>query len=81
MGSMVVELEGTTQGEARDAWANREGITWWPDALEEGITWVGGLTPSAQRSRRHSVQHRDPPTLARVRTLARTSSIEPAFEL
>jgi ribosomal protein S12 methylthiotransferase accessory factor YcaO len=25
----VGELEGTTQREARDAWSNREGITWW----------------------------------------------------
>ena len=25
----VDELEGTTQREARDAWSNREGITWW----------------------------------------------------
>ncbi len=30
LGSSVGELEGTTQDEARDAWANREGITWWP---------------------------------------------------
>jgi hypothetical protein len=30
LGSTVGELEGTTQHEARDAWANREGITWWP---------------------------------------------------
>jgi hypothetical protein len=30
LGSAVGELEGTTQHEARDAWANREGITWWP---------------------------------------------------
>jgi hypothetical protein len=29
--STVDELEGTTQREARDAWLNREGITWWPD--------------------------------------------------
>jgi hypothetical protein len=29
-GSAVGELEGTTQDEACDAWANREGITWWP---------------------------------------------------
>ena len=39
-------LEGTTQDEARDAWAEREGITWWPEARDaelarqhrEGIT-------------------------------------------
>ena len=30
LGSRVGELEETTQHEARDAWANREGITWWP---------------------------------------------------
>jgi len=46
LGSAVGELEGTTQDEARDAWANREGITWWPEARDaelarqhrEGIT-------------------------------------------
>jgi hypothetical protein len=27
--TQVGELEGTTQREARDAWSNREGITWW----------------------------------------------------
>ena len=45
-GSSVGPLEGTTQDEARDAWANREGITWWPEARDaelarqhrEGIT-------------------------------------------
>ena len=30
LGSRVGELEETTQHEARDAWAKREGITWWP---------------------------------------------------
>jgi hypothetical protein len=30
LGSAQSELEETTQHEARDAWANREGITWWP---------------------------------------------------
>jgi hypothetical protein len=30
LGSSQGELEGTTQREARDAWLNREGITWWP---------------------------------------------------
>ena len=45
-GSSVGPLEGTTQDEARDAWAEREGITWWPEARDaerarqhrEGIT-------------------------------------------
>ena len=45
-GSAVGELEGTTQDEARDAWAEREGTTWWPEARDaelarqhrEGIT-------------------------------------------
>jgi hypothetical protein len=30
LGSAVSELEETTQREALDAWAKREGITWWP---------------------------------------------------
>jgi hypothetical protein len=34
LGSGVGELEGTTQHEARDAWAEREGITWWPEARD-----------------------------------------------
>jgi len=46
LGSSVGPLEGTTQDEARDAWAVREGITWWPEARDaelarqhrEGIT-------------------------------------------
>jgi hypothetical protein len=46
LGSSVGELEGTTQDEARDAWANRMGITWWREARDaelarqhrEGIT-------------------------------------------
>ena len=46
LGSSVGELEGTTQHEARDAWAERKGITWWPEARDaelarqhrEGIT-------------------------------------------
>jgi hypothetical protein len=46
LGSSVGPLEGTTQGEVRDAWAEREGITWWPGARDaelarqdrEGIT-------------------------------------------
>ena len=46
LGSGAGPLEGTTQDEARDAWAEREGITWWPEARDaelarqhrEGIT-------------------------------------------
>jgi hypothetical protein len=46
LGSSVGELESTTQDEARDVWANREGITWWHEARDaelarqhrEGIT-------------------------------------------
>ena len=46
LGSSVGELEGTTQDEARGAWADREGITWWREARDaerarqhrEGIT-------------------------------------------
>jgi putative N-acetylmannosamine-6-phosphate epimerase len=43
LGSAVSALEGTTQHEARDTWANREGITWWPEARDalanhKGIT-------------------------------------------
>ena len=46
LGSSVGDLEGTTQDEARDAYASREGITWWPEARDaelarqhrEGIT-------------------------------------------
>ena len=43
LSSSVGELEGTTQDEARDAWAEREGITWWPEARDalanhKGIT-------------------------------------------
>ena len=46
LGSRVEEMEGTTQDEARDAWAEREGMTWWPEARDaerarqhrEGIT-------------------------------------------
>ena len=34
LSSMVVELEGTTKREARDAWGKREGIPWLADALE-----------------------------------------------
>ena len=34
LGSSVGPLEGTTQDEARDAWANREGITWWPEVRD-----------------------------------------------
>jgi hypothetical protein len=46
LGSSVGNLEGTTQDEARDAAAERLGITWWPEARDaelarqhrEGIT-------------------------------------------
>ena len=46
LGSAVGPLEGTTQDEARDAWAEREGIPWWREARDaelarqrrEGIT-------------------------------------------
>ena len=46
LGSSVGELEGTTQDEARDAFAEREGTTWWAEARDaerarqhrEGIT-------------------------------------------
>ena len=46
LGSSVGPMGGTTQDEARDAWAEREGITWWPEARDaelarqhrEGIT-------------------------------------------
>jgi hypothetical protein len=41
LGSSVGPLEGTTQDEARDAWAEREGITWWPEARD------------AERARQH----------------------------
>jgi hypothetical protein len=34
LSSMVVELEGTTKREARDAWGKREGIPWLAEALE-----------------------------------------------
>jgi hypothetical protein len=34
MSSMVVELEGTTKREARDAWGKHEGIPWLAEALE-----------------------------------------------
>ena len=46
LGSSVRELEGTTRDEAREAWAEREGSTWWREARDaerarqhrEGIT-------------------------------------------
>ena len=46
LSSSVGPLEGTTRDAARDAWAEREGITWWPEARDaerarqhrEGIT-------------------------------------------
>jgi hypothetical protein len=34
LSSMVVELEGTTKREARDAWGKHEGIPWLAEALE-----------------------------------------------
>jgi hypothetical protein len=34
LSSSVGPLEGTTRDEARDAWAEREGITWWPAARD-----------------------------------------------
>jgi hypothetical protein len=34
LGSGAGELEGTTRDEARYAWAEREGITWWPEARD-----------------------------------------------
>jgi hypothetical protein len=34
LSSSVGPLEGTTQDEARDAWAEHEGITWWPEARD-----------------------------------------------
>jgi len=45
-GSSCGELEGTTQAEAHDAWAERDGITWWAEFRDaerarqrrEGIT-------------------------------------------
>ena len=36
LGSSQSELEETTQHEARDAWAKREGITWWPGSESTG---------------------------------------------
>jgi hypothetical protein len=41
LGSSVGPLEGTTQDEVRDAWAERKGITWWPEARD------------AERARQH----------------------------
>ena len=45
-GSSCSELEGTTQDEARDAWANREGITWWPEVRDAELARQhrGGIT-------------------------------------
>jgi len=39
----VEELEGTTRREARDAWSNREGLTW-PDFPESAWDSAGYLT-------------------------------------
>jgi hypothetical protein len=46
LGSSVGELDGTTQDEARDAWAEREGITWWPEARDAELARQhrGGIT-------------------------------------
>jgi hypothetical protein len=54
LGSSVGELEGTTPDAARDAWAEREGISWWPEARDterarqrrEGITLWPGSEPT-----------------------------------
>jgi hypothetical protein len=54
LGSSVGPLEGTTQDEARDAFAEREGTTWWPEARDaerarqhrEGITQWPGSEPT-----------------------------------
>jgi hypothetical protein len=34
LSTMVLELEGTTKREARDAWGKHEGIPWLADALD-----------------------------------------------
>jgi hypothetical protein len=34
LSSSVGPLKGTTRDEVRDAWAEREGITWWPEARD-----------------------------------------------
>ena len=34
LGSGAGELGGTTRDEAREAWAEREGITWWREARD-----------------------------------------------
>jgi hypothetical protein len=46
LGSAVSELEGTTQDEARDAWANREGITWWAQAKADHAASRPGSEPT-----------------------------------
>ena len=46
LGSSVGPLEGTTQDEVRDAFAEREGITWWPEARDAELARQhrGGIT-------------------------------------
>jgi hypothetical protein len=54
LGTSVGELEGSTQDEARDAWAEREGITWWPGARD------------AERARQHREGLPDRPVRSRL---------------
>ena len=46
LGSAQSELEEITQHQARDAWANREGITWWPEVRDAELARQhrGGIT-------------------------------------
>ena len=59
LGSSVGELEGTTQDEARDAFANREGITWWPEARDAELARQHreGLYSGPARSRLTDAKH------------------------
>lgn len=59
LGSGVGELEGTTQRKARDAWANREGITWWPEARDAELARQHreGLHSGPARSRLTDAKH------------------------
>ena len=80
LGSSVGELEGITQDEARDAFANREGITWWPEARDAELARQhrGGLHSGPARSRLTDAKNSEITTalctaprlatLARVRT-------------
>src|SRR6516225_5722284 len=54
LGSAVGPMEGATQDEARDAWAEREGITWWPEARD------------AERARQHREGLHDGPARSRL---------------